>query len=421
MCYVHLADVDLVPLPKEVFDDREKRLSWFLQTKESRWYKRGWTLQELLAPETVHFYNKNWQRLGSKMNFLSALTEITGVETDILDNSVDISRCSVAERMSWAASRTTTRKEDLAYCLIGIMGTPMPLLYGEGAERAFLRLQLEILATTDDQSIFAWTAPDTSPMGWRGLLASSPKEFLGCPKLAIADHADSKNPDCHMTPRGIRITFSIEPVEKKENDSYSSNEYLAVLFCRPSRGNNQNIAIRLMRVYGNVFVRVDCGSPKIWQKRSKDKKELEQLTVIVPQDLQRKWWGRWVCTRIGGLQLILDSSCTVTDVEPMNLSGKNLIWKLSEGRLSTVSCVIRYKTGVEIVFEAAFDRSKTDYRQQLRTRLYAPGQRREWSERSSKDCLGARIFAPELRWDSSMSFPVVSVGVSYKETSELIR
>src|ERR1700760_4756300 len=93
MCYVHLADVDMTPLPKEVFNSRQERLSWFLQTQGSRWYKRGWTLQELLAPVTVHFYNMNWQRLGSKRDFLGELTEITGVETDILDNSVDISRC----------------------------------------------------------------------------------------------------------------------------------------------------------------------------------------------------------------------------------------------------------------------------------------------------------------------------------------
>jgi hypothetical protein len=413
MCYVYLADVDLNPLPKEVFSNRDTRISWFLRTRGSRWYERGWTLQELLAPESVHFFNKHWIHLGSKKDFVGAINVITGIETDILDNSVDIFRCSVAERMSWAANRTTTRKEDMAYCLMGIMDINMPLLYGEGGERAFLRLQQEILATTDDQSIFAWSSPDTTQMTWRGLLASSPKEFAGCPKFSIADHADSRNPDCHMTPRGIRITLSVQPPEERGSSSYPSNEYLAVLFCRPSSASDKNIAIRLMKVYGNVFVRVDCATQQTVPKSSIQK--TEQLTLIIPQDLKRKWWGRWECTRIGGLELVFDHQVTISQVDPLDSwNQKSYMWKLSDGRSSVVSCAIQFTHGPAVVFEAVFDRSKTDYKQQIRTKLYAKDQRRERTEPESKESLGVRVSPPELRWDSERSYAVISLRVSYK-------
>src|SRR5271168_851945 len=100
------------------------------------------------------------------------ISEITGIPTNILLGG-DVEGASVAQRMSWASKRKTTRVEDLAYCLMGMFGINMPLLYGEG-ERAFIRLQEEIIKVSDDHSLFAWK----SFANHDGLLASSPAAFL---------------------------------------------------------------------------------------------------------------------------------------------------------------------------------------------------------------------------------------------------
>ena len=86
---------------------------------------------------------------------------------------------SVAERMSWASKRCTRRPEDVAYCLLGLFDVNMPLLYSEGAGRAFLRLQLEILRQSDDETIFAWETPGGTALTRSGLLAHHPRDFAG--------------------------------------------------------------------------------------------------------------------------------------------------------------------------------------------------------------------------------------------------
>lgn len=109
-----------------------------------RWSKRGWTLQELIAPAICRFYFQDSTLMGEKVEFLNELSAATGIPVFVLDDRSSISEVSVAERMSWAAYRKTTLPEDAAYCLLGLFEIHMPLLYGEG-ERAFIRLQEEIL------------------------------------------------------------------------------------------------------------------------------------------------------------------------------------------------------------------------------------------------------------------------------------
>lgn len=142
----------------------------------SEWFTRGWTLQELLAPQFVIFFNQNWQRIGSRGSNRTgtgrAVCRASGVEACFLDGSMDIKSASVAQRMSWAARRKTTREEDAAYSLLGLFDINMPLLYGEGGRKAFLRLQSEIIKQSDDESIFAFSVPETS-----GALAESPWAF----------------------------------------------------------------------------------------------------------------------------------------------------------------------------------------------------------------------------------------------------
>lgn len=119
---------------------------------------RGWTLQEMIAPRTVVFYDNEWSIRGDKYTLMTPLFHITGISADILGNAKSLSTVSVAEKMSWAARRETTRIEDTAYCLLGIFDVNMPLLYGE-EEKAFRRLQEEILKIRADRSIFAWELP----------------------------------------------------------------------------------------------------------------------------------------------------------------------------------------------------------------------------------------------------------------------
>ncbi|KIM67914.1 hypothetical protein SCLCIDRAFT_60339, partial [Scleroderma citrinum Foug A] len=137
VCYAYLHDV---PDP------------WFPTTK---WFSRGWTLQELIAPDNVQFFNKDWQCIGDKRTLAPTLQNITGVPEHILVDGLHGNRPCVAQIMSWAARRKTTRVEDRAYSLMGLLGVNMPMLYGEG-KKAFHRLQLEIIRASNDQSIFAW-------------------------------------------------------------------------------------------------------------------------------------------------------------------------------------------------------------------------------------------------------------------------
>lgn len=131
-------------------------------------------VEELIAPKVVEFYDVNWGKIGTKDTLCKEIALITQIDPDIL-RGADPRKRSIAERMSWAASRATTRLEDVAYCLMGLFDVNMPMLYGEGT-RAFIRLQEEIIARTEDYTIFAWTADPLNNMP-RGLFASFPADF----------------------------------------------------------------------------------------------------------------------------------------------------------------------------------------------------------------------------------------------------
>ena len=148
VCYAYLYDV-----PDE--DDPFEPGSAF---RNSRYHARGWTLQELLTSKHVIFLSASWSFLGTKTILVTPLVERTGIDRDVLlwTDMTWKEVTSVAQRMSWAAHRVTTRSEDRAYSLMGIFGVSMPVIYGEGGERAFLRLQKEIISLCRDQTIFAW-------------------------------------------------------------------------------------------------------------------------------------------------------------------------------------------------------------------------------------------------------------------------
>ncbi|KAK4451388.1 heterokaryon incompatibility protein-domain-containing protein [Podospora aff. communis PSN243] len=210
VCYAYLVDVPFTDSKVK----NEKSISG------SRWFTRGWTLQELLAPAHVVFFSRNWRRLGTKSGLCDLLRSITRIEQRFLRGDAPLEDASIAKRMSWAAGRSTSRSEDMAYCLLGLFDINMPLLYGEGS-KAFLRLQGELVKSYPyDHSIFAWGKiveepsfmlkdrtkldnPDAIKWDAReasktlgGLLAKSPRDFASSSDFApCGNYKHFWNPD----------------------------------------------------------------------------------------------------------------------------------------------------------------------------------------------------------------------------------
>ncbi|KAK5683233.1 hypothetical protein LTS10_004764 [Elasticomyces elasticus] len=168
VCYVYMADVDM---KTSTGADIPSAFS------ESRWHTRGWTLQELLAPKSVEFYDRNWTFIGTLSQLVDIVVRATGIPGPVLRHETALQDCSVAQRLSWAANRQTTRSEDNAYALLGIFGVYMPLMYGEGTH-AFVRLQEELLRG-DDLSVLAWGLGAEDEERPR-LLATSLADFRDC-------------------------------------------------------------------------------------------------------------------------------------------------------------------------------------------------------------------------------------------------
>ena len=184
-CYVYLSGV--------VWDQRDLERS-LQDFRWSAWFTRGWTLQELLAPGNVNFYDSRWNSIGNKddLPLQSVISEITGIYVDCFDNPID--HC-VAEKMSWASKRVTSRIENMAYYLTGLFNVNMPLLYGEG-KKAFERLQLEIIKMIDDETIFAWT---DSALKYSGLIARWPSAFADSKEItSVHPHVPTNRPKLLM-------------------------------------------------------------------------------------------------------------------------------------------------------------------------------------------------------------------------------
>jgi hypothetical protein len=138
-CYVYLLDVSR---PRAVLADNTNE-SWESSFRNSEWFRRGWTLQELIAPVSVDFFCKDKELLGNKVSLERHICEVTGIPARAIRGS-RLSDFTVAERFSWTECRETTYKEDKAYSLLGIFDVYMPLIYGEGKDRALARLREEI-------------------------------------------------------------------------------------------------------------------------------------------------------------------------------------------------------------------------------------------------------------------------------------
>ena len=167
ICYAYLQDVTTSADP----DSSESSF------RKSVWFTRGWTLQELIAPSNVLFLTQSWRSIGYKADLAGTIQEITRIDYGVLCGLALVQDTSVAERMSWASNRKTTKVEDRAYSLLGIFGVNMPAIYGEGS-KAFERLQHEIMNQSTDYSILVWRQDrsDTN-LAPSPVLASSPDAF----------------------------------------------------------------------------------------------------------------------------------------------------------------------------------------------------------------------------------------------------
>lgn len=255
ICYAYLDDV---PAPNS-------RTHLFSTFEKSRWFERGWTLQELIAPKNLMFLTKDWKEIGSKSTFPIKLSEITGIDLGILTGATNLESMSVAKKMSWASRRKTTRKEDIAYCLMGLFNVNMPMLYGEGS-RAFIRLQEEIMRYSDDQSLFAWEdhRPDVPNDACCGLLAAHPRMFAGSSKIEPYGDWERRVP-YSMSNRGLRIDLHLSRLKQDVYiaalDCPALNDYeccLGIYLQRISAGDCQYARIRSSEIC-NIFER---GSPQ---------------------------------------------------------------------------------------------------------------------------------------------------------------
>jgi hypothetical protein len=271
VCYAYLSDVSSKANDK-VFK---------AEFSSSQWFKRGWTLQELLAPQTVVFFNRNWIDIGTKRFLQSIISQVTGIF-----NLQNFSNASVAQKFSWASRRQTTRVEDKAYSLIGLFGINMPLLYGEG-KNAFLRLQLEIIKVSNDESIFAWhkhsawnenLVDETPPLG---LLTSDLSLFDDCGDIIVFQNTASERAPYEMTQRGLRIELEIKMAKHfASQDEPALIRYTTKLNCQ--RRGNLGFPLGILLTYLPT------------NSKGKNEDQVQRLDyTLIDQDYKDKYFESW--------------------------------------------------------------------------------------------------------------------------------
>lgn len=218
------------------------------------WFKRGWTLQELLAPRRIKFYDETWRQFTTLANdkddpaLMSALSTVTGIPRDVVvaDNSRGIKGRGIWEIMSWASARKTTRIEDVAYCLYGLFDVHPPIAYGEG-EKAFPRLVEAIAERYHTWDVFAWggQASERHPA-----LPCSPACYPKWDEAMVSGGVGMTT--FALTPHGLRLT---------------SVPLIPMVFASEARDENGSYAVTLsprsdgVMVYGDVTV--VCGSGRL--------------------------------------------------------------------------------------------------------------------------------------------------------------
>lgn len=226
----------------------------------SRWFTRGWTLQELIAPRQLLIFDHKWRFIASRDDILLTLEAITGVHKEAFwpggdaQPRISLSSFSVAQRMSWASRRSTTREEDEAYCLMGVFGINMPLLYGEG-RKAFIRLQQEIMKTTADQSILAWESLGPFVHIGNALLANSPACFTGDARNIVWDRKIARS-EVRLTHQGLEAELSLHSPTIHLNERFR----VAVLDCVFNEPGGHSHAVGLLLHAAKGFKEMETAS-----------------------------------------------------------------------------------------------------------------------------------------------------------------
>ncbi|THU87812.1 HET-domain-containing protein [Dendrothele bispora CBS 962.96] len=249
-----------------------------------KWFTRGWTLQELVAPRYMVFVDKEWQHVGTRFTLRHFISEVTSIPAFLFegqklwdnDKGRQLEDYSIAQKMSWAAKRETTRPEDMAYCLMGLFGVNMPPIYGEGGEKAFMRLQQEIIKYSDDRSIFAWVATKDCERD-RGLFAGSPSEFASSGQVDKSDSDDlGDKSSFSFGNNGLRIHLPLRSLPDIQDI------FITSLSCKE---NNVPIGIYL-RKKGHRYIRY-C--PHFALPHVNDSESLEDLQeVVVKESIVRR-------------------------------------------------------------------------------------------------------------------------------------
>ncbi|KAM6488289.1 ankyrin repeat-containing domain protein [Trichoderma sp. SZMC 28011] len=263
ICYAFLSDV-----PGD--EDFRETGSKF---QRSRWFQRGWTLQELLAPKTMRFYGaistsetystqagvnthqvQEWRLLGKKGSMSTTIASITGIPQHYLLGYAPLHMASVAQRMSWAAHRDTKRKEDLAYCLLGIFNITMPMIYGEGDEQAFFRLQEQIMKVTRDDSILAWglgtddsSTSDTGNTTAGRIVAKGPADFANSGLIIRRDQALKYTNSVDISGGSIRTHLPLHTTP--------TGQIVGLLSCGPEKNSQQVVGIPLIELSVDEYAR----------------------------------------------------------------------------------------------------------------------------------------------------------------------
>ncbi|PMD39310.1 HET-domain-containing protein [Hyaloscypha variabilis F] len=314
-CYVYLEDVEgeNLYLSRAEPGTREPVLD---EISRSRWFTRGWTLQELIAPKFIFFFNNEWQFLGDKYALKDIISRVTTIPEAILRRTEDITSCSISRKMSWAASRKTTREEDIAYCLLGIFGVNMPLLYGEGG-RAFIRLQEEILKESDDQSIFAWglmnpkadrlgseDRESSLDIGYQGVLATHPSSFAGSADI-VPYPSDPDRQPFSMTNRGLRIELPVLEQGKIPGD----DNVVGLLGCHYENDFSGVIGVFLQKTANrSIFTRWIPGLAKYTTEEANQAKVrtiyIKKMRTFGYYASVQKCLIRWESVRAQGYEII---------------------------------------------------------------------------------------------------------------------
>ncbi|KAJ5975266.1 hypothetical protein N7481_008973 [Penicillium waksmanii] len=261
--YVYLADVNDVK-----------------QLARSEWFRRGWTLQELLAPRNIQFFSYNWAKLGDKKTLLGTFAALTRIPVECPGLlGVKQKGRKIWHTVSWV-----------------IFDVNMPLLYGEEGVKAFLRLQEEIFKVSSDITIFAWTSPQPSPNDiytLHGLLAESVDWFadshdilLGRPRYFTGQEPYT------MTNMGLRVTFPV--VAYLEDTPFTC---LAYIYCGRRTTANMKSVVENLGIYltkmGHIFYRIGTNCLPVietdWRREP-----WQSCTIYVPQkgrDRNLEEWG----------------------------------------------------------------------------------------------------------------------------------